>query len=238
MLQFHRSADCWNTNRSRDCKGKHHTLLHDPTRPLNVNTAATVTSAFNCASTLIQSTLLATALVKVRDTNGCLHTALFVSEALIKKLKLPRMASTTSVTGVASSYPVPSRGSSVLDLSPHHSQNTRITFTAQILPLITSYGPRYHALPSTWTHLKGLQLTDNFVSPSNQFDILLGADLYPEILLESLVKGPVGTPMAQKSIFGWCLSGPIQPPATYSGAEVICHHATLISSRSWILAKL
>ena len=137
-LGFHRSADCRNTNRCRDCKGKHHTLLHDPTRPLKVNTTSTVTSAFastsvlapimqpnftkgqsinvnlNRASTSIQSTLLATALVKVRDTNGFLHTARaiidpgyqcsFVTEALIKKLKLPRMASTTSVTGVANSY--------------------------------------------------------------------------------------------------------------------------------------
>ena len=32
-LGFHRGADCRNTNRCRDCKGKHHTLIHDPTRP-------------------------------------------------------------------------------------------------------------------------------------------------------------------------------------------------------------
>ena len=249
-LGFHRSLECRNTNRCRDCKGEHHTLLHDPTRPLNVNTAATVTYAFAstsvlapimqpnftkgqsinvnviCASTSIQSALLATALVTVRDTNGCLHTARaiisrgsqcsIVSEALIEKLKLPRMASTTSVTRVANSYAVPSKGSSILDLSPYHGQNTRIKFTAQILPLITSYGPRYHALPSTWTHLKGVQLADNFESPPNEINILFGADLYPEIVLEGLVKGPVGTLMAQKTIFGWVLSGPNQSPATYS----------------------
>ena len=118
-LGFHGSADCRNTNRWRDCKGKHHTLLHDPTRPLNGNTTSTVTFAFastsvsahimqpnftkgqsinvnlNCSSTSIQSTLLATALVKIRDTDGFLHTARaiidpgsqcsFVSEALMKK---------------------------------------------------------------------------------------------------------------------------------------------------------
>ena len=271
-LGFHRSADCRNTSRCRDCKGKHHTLLHDPTRALNGNTTSTVTSAFasttvsppirqpnftkgqsinvnlNCSSTSIQSTLLATALVKIRDTNGFLHTARAiidpgsqcssVSEALMKKLKLPRMPSTISVTGVAHSSPVPSKGSSVLDLSPFHNHNTMIKFTAQILPLITSYRPRYHALPSTWTHLEGLQLADNFESPPNEIDILLGADLYSEILLEGLVKGPVGTPLAQKTIFGWVLSGSIQSPAAYSAPVVICNHATRISSSSWILAKL
>ena len=106
------------------------------------------------------------------------------------------MPSTISVTGVANSSPVTSKGSSVLNLSLYHSQNTRIKFTAQILPLITTYRPRFHALPSTWTHLEGLQLADNFESPPNEIDILLGADLYPEILLEGLVKGPVGTPLA------------------------------------------
>ena len=145
------------------------------------------------------------------------------------------MASTTSVTGVANSYPVPSKGSSVLDLLPCHSKNTRIKFTAQILSLFTSYRPCDHVLPSTATHLKGLQLADNFVSPPNEIDILLGADLYLEILL---VKGPVESPMAQKTIFGWVLSGPIQAAATYSAPEVICNHATLIFSSSRMLAKL
>ena len=156
----------------------------------------------------------------------------------MKKLKLPRMLSTISVIGVAHSFPVTSKGSSVLDLSPFHNHNTRIKFTAQILPLITSYRPRYHALPSTWTHLEGLQLADNFESPPNEIDILLGADLYSEILLEGLVKGPVGTPLAQKTIFGWVLSGAIQSPAAYSAPVVICNYATRISSSSWILAKL
>ena len=141
-------------------------MLHDPTRISNVNTAATVTSAFastsesapimqsnftkgqsinvnlNCQSTSIQSMLLATLLVKIQDTNGFLDTAraiinpgsqcCFVLEALLNKLKLPRMASSTSVAGVANSYPFASKGSSVLDLSPYHSQNTWIKFTAQI----------------------------------------------------------------------------------------------------------
>ena len=142
-LGFHRSADCRNANRCRNCKGKHNTLLHDPTRPLNANTTSTVTSAvpstsvsapimqanftngqsinvnLNCSSTSIQPTLLATALVKIRDANGFLHTAraiidpgsqcYFITEALMKKLKLPRMSSTISVTGVANSSPVTSR---------------------------------------------------------------------------------------------------------------------------------
>ena len=59
-------------------------------------------------------------------------------------------------------------------------------------------------------------MADNFVSPLNEIDISLGVDLYPEIVLEGLVKGPVGSPMAQKTIFGWVLNGPIQSPATYS----------------------
>ena len=121
-LGFSKNADYRNTNRCRYCKDKHHTLLHDPTWLSNVNTTSTVTSTFastsvsapimqlkftkgqslnvnlNCQSTSIQSMLLATTLVKVQDTNGCLYAARaminhgsqcsFVFEALLEKLKL------------------------------------------------------------------------------------------------------------------------------------------------------
>ena len=90
---------------------------------LNVN--------LNCHSTSIQSTLLVTALVKVRYTNGRLHTARaiidpwsqcwFVPEVLLKKLKLLQMNSAASVIGVANAYPVSSKESSILDWYPCHN---------------------------------------------------------------------------------------------------------------------
>ena len=57
--------------------------------------------------------------------------------------------------------------------------------------------------------MKGLQLADDFRETPTEIDILLEADIFPEILLDGLVKGPSGTPIAQRMILGWIVSGPI-----------------------------
>ena len=65
-LRFHKSADCRNTYRCHDCKGKHYTLLHDPTSRLsNVNSTCTVTfySAF-------VSTSMSAPIMQPNFTNG------------------------------------------------------------------------------------------------------------------------------------------------------------------------
>ena len=52
-------------------------------------------------------------------------------------------------------------------------------------------------------------MADYFREVPSEIDILLGADIFPEILLDGLVKGPSGTPMAQRTILEWIISGPI-----------------------------
>ena len=80
-------------------------------------------------------------------------------------------------------------------------------------------------------------MAENFKSAPNEIDILLSADLYSEILLKGLVKGPVGIPMAQNTIFGRVLSGLMQSSATYFAPVIICKYSTLLSSRSCIFAR-
>lgn len=40
-------------------------------------------------------------------------------------------------------------------------------------------------------------------------DLILGADVYADLKLPGLITGPPVTPIAQSTIFGWILSGPI-----------------------------
>ena len=46
---------------------------------------------------------------------------------------------------------------------------------------------------------------------SKPIDILLGVDVYHEILKPGLILGPKGTPAAQDTIFGWVLFGNTSP---------------------------
>ncbi|XP_046869367.1 uncharacterized protein LOC124462013 [Drosophila willistoni] len=58
-----------------------------------------------------------------------------------------------------------------------------------------------------WTHLKGLPLADpNFVSPQG-VDILLGNDVYDELMLGEVHRGIRGMPLAHNTHFGYIVSG-------------------------------
>lgn len=58
-----------------------------------------------------------------------------------------------------------------------------------------------------WPHIEGLQLADPQFFKSAKIDIVLAADVYWAAMLEGIRKGPLGTPLAQNTEFGWILSG-------------------------------
>ncbi|KAG8176534.1 hypothetical protein JTE90_020368 [Oedothorax gibbosus] len=48
-----------------------------------------------------------------------------------------------------------------------------------------------------------------YFSKPGKIEVLLGADIFPYILTDGLVKGPPSTPMAQNTLLGWILVGPV-----------------------------
>ncbi|XP_077278809.1 uncharacterized protein LOC143906540 [Temnothorax americanus] len=61
--------------------------------------------------------------------------------------------------------------------------------------------------PATWPHLKGLPLADAQFLAGDPVELLLGAEVCSTILEEGLRKGGPHAPIAQKTAFGWILSG-------------------------------
>ncbi|KYQ60106.1 hypothetical protein ALC60_00846 [Trachymyrmex zeteki] len=62
-----------------------------------------------------------------------------------------------------------------------------------------------------WPHLNGLQLADSEFYRPGSIDLVLGADVYGAIILEGLIKGSLKSPIAQRTVFGWIISGPMGP---------------------------
>ncbi|RUA04969.1 MAG: hypothetical protein DSY43_05550 [Gammaproteobacteria bacterium] len=59
-----------------------------------------------------------------------------------------------------------------------------------------------------YKHLKGLNLADQFPRrEASTIDVLIGADQWSQVMLNGMRKGPLSTPFAMNSIFGWLLSG-------------------------------
>ena len=84
-----------------------------------------------------------------------------------------------------------------------------MSFSAAVLPKLSPLLPKSPLKDYQWQHIKGLDLADpSFATPA-PVDCLIGADIYSEIVRDGLQRGPVGSPIAQNTIFSWVLIGPV-----------------------------
>ncbi|XP_033228958.1 uncharacterized protein LOC117180572 [Belonocnema kinseyi] len=95
------------------------------------------------------------------------------------------------------------------------NETIQVDVSAYILPKVTSKVPAAHTPCIGWPHLKSLLLADTHFNEPGQIDILLGADVYGQLLLEDPVKkGPANSSVAQSTKLSWILSGPCDTSQT------------------------
>ena len=58
-----------------------------------------------------------------------------------------------------------------------------------------------------WNHLEDNDLADPGFGCLRKLDILVGIDIFVEAILYGRRIGPMGTPMASETHFGWVLAG-------------------------------
>ena len=129
------------------------------------------------------------------------------------------------------------KGAATLELFSKHVAKVKLKFSAYVLHIISQYEHRLHKLSNTWSHLQGLPLADNCEFPPSEIDILLGADVYPYILLDGLIKGEPGSPIAQRTIFGWTLTGPIAMGSQVTTPILSSHVAVVSISSVFVLSR-
>ena len=89
---------------------------------------------------------------------------------------------------------------------------------------ITNSLPSFELHNQYWDHLQGLQLADpEFLVPS-EIDILLGADVYGELIQSEVRKGGPHDPVAQLTHFGWVILGPTED---LDSSPVISSHVSV-----------
>ena len=82
---------------------------------------------------------------------------------------------------------------------------------ALVLPRITTATPaRPISRQRNWMHLTDLSLADPDYGIPRSVDLLLGADMFSRVFLHGMWFGPLGSPSAFKTQFGWVLTGSIQ----------------------------
>jgi hypothetical protein len=219
----HRVSDC-KGRVCKYCQKKHNTLLHlnkpeivaNVESHQNVEQPGTSASSNNCrAQSFSCHVLLPTALVKVYDLDGNVHQirALLdsasqinlITENLCKKLKLKRSMANFSITGVGQTVTNVTNAAQIKIFS-NHSQYSSV-LSCFILQKITEnvHIPRSHLvnvkIPPT------CNLADPEFYNDNQIQLLIGCQLFWELLCPEQIKLGRNQPILQNTQLGWVISG-------------------------------
>ncbi|KAJ8960874.1 hypothetical protein NQ318_020173 [Aromia moschata] len=238
-LRPHQVKNCSSTSTCRTCHKNHHTLLHfdrfsgssgainETSDSGNTAPAEIVVPTVNALASSLsrQVALLSTALVDVHDSQGHPHTlrvlidngseASFITVKAARNLNLKRQHDKIQIQGIGANSSIFSSGSIHCKISPHGSCQPAIHLEAHIIPHVASVIPSQSLQFYSWDHINNLKLADPNFYISRHVDLLLGADVYAQLIRPGLVLAPSPRcPSAFNTIFGWVLSGSVQPEQT------------------------
>lgn len=226
----HMDSHCSSKYLCKTCGSAHHTLLHGSQDPHSSAVAhATNTIVYkelpeeqSTSNAFGRKTLLGTAVInligkagdsiKVRALIDPCSEGSFINEKAAQSLRLVRTPLRLSISGVGGLATAQSSATVRLSLRSRIDPNATLSFSAAVLSKLTKLLPQQRIERKSWEHLRGLQLADpNFAEPSS-IDCILGADVYPLIILPGLRTGIPGSPIAQQTSLGWILTGPATAP--------------------------
>ncbi|XP_058449149.1 uncharacterized protein LOC131429118 [Malaya genurostris] len=233
----HTASQCTRSS-CRVCQKRHHTLLHletssssiDP-RPSNRSKLATSSvsnssvsqpplyaSQLNRTVSIKRQVLLNTAIVYVEDSFKELHKVRllldsgsmcnFITENCVQRLSLKKMKGGAHVTGVCgSSSTIQHKVCAII-------RSTTSDFETEIECLVT---PKITAkLPLEIFESEALSIPDNLVLADPTFnipdriDVLLGMDIYANVLESNRVPLLNGSPVMQETALGWVIGGNVE----------------------------
>ena len=234
---------CKSLQRCRKCQKPHHTLLHDETPsaapPPGSSTVSINPITSHVAMGIKSNFLLMTCNVMVSSPDGTslkaralldsASSTSFVSERLAQCLHLPRSSQNAQISGVAGL----TRNSSIQSIANFgvcstYSPARKIDVVAVVVPRVTCDLP-LHPVPfsSEWNHLTDICLADTGFGCPGRIDLLLGVEVFIEVLCQGRRTGPPGSPTAFETEFGWVLAGSTDPVSLTSHAVV--HHVSLLT---------
>ncbi|XP_043264085.1 uncharacterized protein LOC122404221 [Colletes gigas] len=189
--------------------------------------------------------VLATARVRVFGENGASRIARalldqgsetsFVSAGLANDLQLKRIRTPATVSGLGGGETQKIKFSVGLNLGPVKGTKPICVAYAYVVPKITTYRtPSANAL--VYTAFRGLPLADPETRADPTIEILIGTDLYAQVMRPGFRRGANEGPIAQETAFGWVISGPIH--AEGDGRNTVrTLHCTVLESLDYAIRR-
>lgn len=211
----------------------------------NVNANVTVLSA-----TARTTVLMATARVLLTNSRGTTFSVRalldsgselsFITERLAQSLGLARRCVNLPVTGIRAVNAGMIKHE--VDVTLGVIDNPEVSFLVPnvlVLPKLTAPVPSCALDRRPWPHLEGLRLADPYFFRPATIDVILGADIYLDLMREGIKRGPPGTPSAQATVFGWVLMGPTSGSIQLASPMrmAVCHAAISTADLGRILQR-
>ena len=252
MRSGHFVRNCRSSHRCSVCQKPHHTLLHIENKevarcPSTTSMVQDATPAATPAAPITTShvatgikseILLMTCRVRVEAQDGSTmearamldsgSSASFISEHLAQSLRLPRTSQNTRISGVAGFVRNSTQPITSFIVSSTLAPARKLVVSAVIVPRVTCDLP-LHPIPfdDKWSHIAGLQLADPEFGQPGRIDLLLGVEVFAEVVLQGRRLGSPGSPIAFDTQFGWVLAGSTK--SCTPAQVVVSHHTALLT---------
>lgn len=252
LKKGHRTPNCKANVVCSSCSKKHHILMHPEERQASSNPpkapvvedkpeAGSSGQPLTAAKCVVpdapreatKQVLLATAIVEVIDAAGARQKcralldsgamANFVSERMVNLLCLPKTSVDIPVIGVNGMK-------SMVKFKVHavvKSRTTTFEFGQDylIVPRVTG------ALPNTGIDIRSWPIPENIVLADEKFnepsriDILIGAEMFYELLQSGKIRMSGDLPLFQESLLGWLVAGPVAAESSTCSIVRVCQVA-------------
>ncbi|XP_043501619.1 uncharacterized protein LOC122523813 [Polistes fuscatus] len=235
----HSAKACSARGRCSACKGKHHTLIHTPSRVgmqkpvsravaggsgINGTGAPPVSLHAATSSGSVRSILLATARVWVAGTKGKGTWArALLDQGSERRTYVPLSGRGAVDAGTA-------RSGVRVTIRSAVDTTFQVEVDALVLPKLTSLLPSVNYTSRVSGDLfKDIPLADPEFVVSKRIDVILGADVYGQLLRPGIRRFSTSLLVAQDTALGWIISGPVD------GGAARRAEATATTSSSLVL---
>ncbi|GFX26361.1 integrase catalytic domain-containing protein [Trichonephila clavipes] len=134
-----------------------------------------------------------------------------ISGRLKEKLNIPVKSEKHKISGINGVNAETSLHSCTIEFTPRFS-SLKFNLEAIVVHKVISPLPNFQFENRQFPHLKNLKLADPNFHISKPIDVLLGAEIYADLLEGMPIFGPAGTPTAIPTKLGYILSGKIYAP--------------------------
>ncbi|CAD6997982.1 unnamed protein product [Ceratitis capitata] len=267
LAHSHIARDCKSSFSCFSCHQRHHSLLHrTPTgnKPSTTTSRSQLDSSGNKSTqspttsgniqalfvTNARNIILGTAMVHI-CYNGVNYEAralldsgsegTFITKRLQRRIKIPTQPVDFQISGINATTPANVREAARLVIGSPVNPEIRIEARGLILPQLTGNLPQLTVDQVDLSLLPPINLADANFYKSQQVDLVIGADLYPAIMMGNIQRNVLGSLLAQETVFGWILTGPAPKSPNKWQRPYVFLHTELTSSdltRFWELEQV